>query len=195
MRPLGNPKFSHCGGRKNRVLCFFTQNLIFNSFWPKNTLETLLNQFMTTKKTTPKPEIRPKQKVISELIFVVLGVLKVKKAPKHDPPSLYGTFWHKNKQFLWSESFPNNHSLSRPESDDSLSFLPTIKDWKKRKMKLDAQIYCLEIQEIDHPISKKYGGLKWMFQWNFQLAPHVTRDFHINPLAFNSTLHPKKLCN
>jgi hypothetical protein len=29
---------------------------------------------------------------------------------------------------LWSESFPNNHSLSRPESDDSLSFLPTIKD-------------------------------------------------------------------
>ena len=25
--------------------------------------------------------------------------------------------------------------------------------------------------------------------------PHVIRDFHFNPLAFNSALPPKKLCN
>jgi hypothetical protein len=31
-----------------------------------------------------------------------------------------------------------------------------------------------------------------MFQWNFQFALHVIRDFHFNHLAFNSTLTPKK---
>jgi len=34
-----------------------------------------------------------------------------------------------------------------------------------------------------------------MLQQNVQPAPNVTRDFHFSPLAFNSILPPKKICN
>jgi hypothetical protein len=44
-------------------------------------------------------------------------------------------------------------------------------------MKLATKIYCLEIQGTGHLISKKYKGLKWMFQWNFQLAPILPESF------------------
>jgi len=30
-------------------------------------------------------------------------------------------------------------------------------------MKLGIKMYCLQIQEIGHLITKKYRGLKWMF--------------------------------
>jgi hypothetical protein len=86
-------------------------------------------------------------------------------------------------------------SFFSPEFGDSFSLLPIKNDWKKRKTKLGTKIYCLEIQEIDLLLPKTYMRLKWMFQQNIQPAPYVTLDFHFNPLAFNSILLPKKLCN
>jgi hypothetical protein len=56
-------------------------------------------------------------------------------------------------------------------------------------------MHCLKSQWTDHLIPKKFGGLKWMFQRNFQPAPYITRDFHPDPLAFNSILPRKKICN
>jgi hypothetical protein len=61
-----------------------SKNLISTYFDPKyleNTLEILLNQSIITKK--PKNNLKtrnpPGTKILSELRYVVLGVLKVKK--------------------------------------------------------------------------------------------------------------------
>lgn len=72
---------------KTRFMFFFTQKLIFNPFLTKkkkhleNTLETLLNQSMATKKPKNRLKTRnpPKTKILSELRFVLLGVVEVKK--------------------------------------------------------------------------------------------------------------------
>jgi hypothetical protein len=54
---------------------------IFDQKHLENTLETLLNQSMATKKPTNRLKTRnpPKTKILSELRFVVLGVVEVKK--------------------------------------------------------------------------------------------------------------------
>lgn len=79
------------------------------------------------------------------------------------------------------------------EFDDFLSLLSKEKDRKRRKIKLGIIIYCLEIQRTGYLIRKKYG--KWMFQRNFQTAPHVIWDFHSSPLALNSSSLLKIICN
>jgi hypothetical protein len=79
-------------------------------------------------------------------------------------------------------------SLSRLESEDSLN-----KKGKKEENEFGTKMYFLEIQGPSHFIPKKYWGLKWMFEQNFQPAPSVTWDFHFIPLAFNSILLPKKM--
>jgi len=91
--------------------------------------------------------------------------------------------------------FPNSHFLSLGRNPATPSLSSQQKMTKKRKIKLGTKIYCLEIQGTDHLIYKKYGGLKLMFQRNFQPTPHVTRDFHFSPLSFNLTLPPKNICN
>jgi adenylate cyclase len=65
---FGFPDFGHYGNRKNKVHVFFMQNT------SKNTLVTLLNQFMTSKHTTKnalKPKTNPKQKTFlsSDIFF------------------------------------------------------------------------------------------------------------------------------
>jgi len=103
-----NPEFSNCGGWKNRVQYSFIQKSHFQPiFDPKhleNTLETLLNHFMATKKpkNSLKTRIPPRTKILFKLIYVVLGVFKVKQTP----PSSYDTFWYKNQLFWWSKSSP-----------------------------------------------------------------------------------------
>jgi hypothetical protein len=54
----------------------------------KNTLETLLNQSMATQKPTNRLKTRnpPKIKILLKLKYVVLGVFKVKKTLKRNPP-------------------------------------------------------------------------------------------------------------
>jgi hypothetical protein len=61
-----------------------SKNLISTYFDPKyleNTLEILLNQSIITKKPKNNPKTRnpPGTKILPELRYVVLGVLKVKK--------------------------------------------------------------------------------------------------------------------
>jgi len=51
-------------------------------------------------------------------------------------------------------------SLSKSKSGDSLSLLLIEKGLKKIKIKLGTKMYCLQIQEIDDLIFKKYRGLK-----------------------------------
>ena len=63
--------------------------LIFDLKHLENTLNTLLNQFMAVKKPTNRPKTRNPLEIIffSELRYIVLGVLKVKKkTSKHNPP-------------------------------------------------------------------------------------------------------------
>jgi hypothetical protein len=80
-----NPKFDRCDSRKNKVRCFITQKSHFHpTFGPKyleNTLETVLNQFIATKKpkNLPKPWNPPGTKILPELRSIILGVCKVKK--------------------------------------------------------------------------------------------------------------------
>jgi len=63
-----SPKSSHCGGRKDKLLVFSTKKPNFKPFfYPKllrNTLETLLNQFMVFKNVEnhPKTHNLPKTK-------------------------------------------------------------------------------------------------------------------------------------
>jgi hypothetical protein len=76
---------------KKRGLSYFHLKILFSIHFDskhlKNTLETLLNQFMTTK----KPNIRqktwnpPGTKILPGLRYVVLGVFYVKKT-KRNPP-------------------------------------------------------------------------------------------------------------
>ena len=92
MHYTGNPKSSHCGGWKNESFVFHLKShfqLIFDLKHLENTLNTLLNQFMAVKKPTNRPKTRNPLEIIffSELRYIVLGVLKVKKkTSKHNPP-------------------------------------------------------------------------------------------------------------
>jgi hypothetical protein len=134
-----NPKFDRCDSRKNKVRCFITQKSHFHpTFGPKyleNTLETVLNQFIATKKpkNLPKPWNPPGTKILPELRSIILGVCKVKKK------NILHNSYHHMEPFNTKINYFGGHnlprrplSLSRLESSNSLSLLPTKKDWKKK---------------------------------------------------------------
>jgi len=148
---LGSLESSHCGAGKTGSFFFHPKSHFQPIFYQKhleNTLETLLNQSMATKKPTNRLKTwnPPKTKIPSELRFVVLGAVEVKKnlnvTPSHHMKSVdtkinrFGDY-NLPKRLL---------SLFRLESGDSLSLFPTEKDWKNRKIKLGTKIYCLKIQ-------------------------------------------------
>jgi len=108
MHRLLQPKIQQLWWLEKQGSIFFHPKISFSIYFdPKhleNTLETLLNHFMATKrpKNSLKTRIPPGTKILLKLIYVVLGVFKVKQTP----PSSYGTFWYKNQLFWWSKSSP-----------------------------------------------------------------------------------------
>jgi len=66
-------------GKKNKI-CFLPQKLIFNQFLtekPRNTLGTLLNQFMPLKKHKKRHKTRNKKSSRAHICF--LNLLRLKK--------------------------------------------------------------------------------------------------------------------
>jgi hypothetical protein len=124
---------------------------------------------MTTKKPINRSKTwnPPGTKIILELIYVVLGVFKVRKNLKVTPSS-YETFDTKiNRSGDWNISY-QPFSFFKPEFDDSLSLSSQQKKTKNKKIKLGTKMYCLQIQGTSNLITKKYERLKWMFQQNLQ---------------------------
>ena len=79
---FGNSEFGYCSSRKKKDPLFFHlkshfQLIFFYSKYLENTIETLLNQYMATKKpqTAPEPEIHLKQKFFpsSDMLFYVFS--------------------------------------------------------------------------------------------------------------------------
>jgi len=134
----GNLKSSHCGCWKNRVF-FFSPKIsfqpIFDPKHPENILETLLNQSMPTQKPTNRLKTwnPPKIKILLELRSVVLGVFKVKKTLKCNPPHHMEPFNTKINRFVARIS-PNNHFLFLGWNPTTpFLFSQQKKDWRKRK--------------------------------------------------------------
>jgi hypothetical protein len=105
---------------------------IFDQKHLENTLETL-NQSMATKKPTNRLKTRnpPKTKILSELRFVVLGVVEVKKTPECNPPHHMKSFDTKINCFGDYNLPQRLLFLFRLESDDSLSLSSQQKKTEK----------------------------------------------------------------
>jgi hypothetical protein len=90
-----------------------------------------------------------------------------KKIPKHKPAHHIESLDTRINRFGGQNLYQGPPFMFMPEFDDFLSFLPMKKYYKKRKIKLDIKMYCLEIQGTGHAIPTNYKGLKRMFQRNF----------------------------
>ena len=116
--PIQNP--TTMVAEKIGSIVFYPEILFSTHCDPKhleNTLKTLLNQFMATKKLKNRQKTRnsPGIKILPELGYVVLGVFKVKK-PKHKPPHHMKPFDIKINRFGGQNLPQRSLSLSKLES-------------------------------------------------------------------------------
>ena len=70
-------EFRHCGGWKNRVLCFFTENPFSTYFWPKTPRDLVKPIHGHQEPNKPQKTWNPtKTKILPKVIYVFVGVFK-----------------------------------------------------------------------------------------------------------------------
>jgi hypothetical protein len=107
---------------KNKVPDFSFENSFSTYLHLENTLSTLSNQSMTSKKCKKLPQ-NPKStrtKNLLELKYVFLGSFKVKRKKNilFELLSSHRTIWHKNQLFWWLESSLRQLSLFTLKSNE-----------------------------------------------------------------------------